>query len=128
MTRFRLSTGRHATSTTVRALLEPPQHPHPQPLSHTGEGRRREGANTETREEKPKAQQATVQDLNADAQSCAAWIARFLKARVGRPGVFGLQGGHIQPIWDHCARLGIRIVDVRETRAPPSTWPTPMPS
>ncbi|KMO34801.1 acetolactate synthase [Methylobacterium variabile] len=58
----------------------------------------------------------TVQDLNADAQSCAAWIARFLKAR-GVDRVFGLQGGHIQPIWDHCARLGIRIVDVRDEGA-----------
>ncbi|MFH6786171.1 MULTISPECIES: thiamine pyrophosphate-binding protein [Methylobacterium] len=61
-------------------------------------------------------QQATVQDLNADAQSCAAWIAQFLKAR-GVDRVFGLQGGHIQPIWDHCARLGIRIVDVRDEGA-----------
>ncbi|AWN49603.1 acetolactate synthase [Methylobacterium terrae] len=58
----------------------------------------------------------TVQDLNADAQSCAAWIAQFLKAR-GVDRVFGLQGGHIQPIWDHCARLGIRIVDVRDEGA-----------
>lgn len=61
-------------------------------------------------------QQATVQDLNADAQSCAAWIAQFLKAR-GVDRVFGLQGGHIQPIWDHCARLGIRIIDVRDEGA-----------
>ncbi len=61
-------------------------------------------------------QTATVQDLNADAQSCAAWIAQFLKAR-GVDRVFGLQGGHIQPIWDHCARLGIRIVDVRDEGA-----------
>ena len=50
-------------------------------------------------------------DLNGDPQSCAAWIARFLKAR-GIDRIFGLQGGHIQPIWDHVARLGIRIVDV----------------
>ncbi|MCF4127834.1 thiamine pyrophosphate-binding protein [Methylobacterium sp. SyP6R] len=61
-------------------------------------------------------QPATVQDLNADGQSCAAWIAQFLKAR-GVDRVFGLQGGHIQPIWDHCARLGIRIVDVRDEGA-----------
>jgi acetolactate synthase I/II/III large subunit len=54
----------------------------------------------------------TVNDLNADHQSCAAWIARFLKAR-GVDRIFGLQGGHIQPIWDHAAQLGIRIVDVR---------------
>ena len=53
-----------------------------------------------------------TQDLNADAESAAAWIARALKGR-GVDRIFGLQGGHIQPIWDHAARLGIRIVDVR---------------
>ncbi len=54
----------------------------------------------------------SANDLNADHKSCAAWIARFLKARsVDR--IFGLQGGHIQPIWDHAAQLGIRIIDVR---------------
>ena len=56
------------------------------------------------------------QDLNADQQSCAAWIARFLKAR-GIDRIFGLQGGHIQPIWDHVARHGIRIIDVRDEGA-----------
>ncbi|MFO1074492.1 MAG: thiamine pyrophosphate-binding protein [Geminicoccaceae bacterium] len=55
-------------------------------------------------------------DLNADELACAAWIARFLKAR-GVDRVFGLQGGHIQPIWDRIARLGIRIVDVRDEGA-----------
>lgn len=55
-------------------------------------------------------------DLNSTPDSCAEWIARFLRARnVDR--VFGLQGGHIQPIWDHIARLGIRIVDVRDEGA-----------
>ena len=55
-------------------------------------------------------------DLNSTPDGCAEWIARFLKARnVDR--VFGLQGGHIQPIWDHIARLGIRIVDVRDEGA-----------
>ncbi|HXY89481.1 MAG TPA: thiamine pyrophosphate-binding protein [Xanthobacteraceae bacterium] len=57
-----------------------------------------------------------VQDLNADEYSCAAWIARFLKAR-GIDRIFGLQGGHIQPIWDHVARQGIRIIDVRDEGA-----------
>src|SRR5215468_5181326 len=57
-----------------------------------------------------------VQDLNTDEQSCAAWIARFLKAR-GIDRIFGLQGGHIQPIWDHVARQGIRIIDVRDEGA-----------
>jgi thiamine pyrophosphate-dependent acetolactate synthase large subunit-like protein len=56
------------------------------------------------------------QDLNADPQSCAAWVARFLKAR-GIDRIFGLQGGHIQPIWDHVARQGIRIIDVRDEGA-----------
>jgi acetolactate synthase I/II/III large subunit len=55
---------------------------------------------------------AEANDLNADHESCAAWIARFLKAR-GVDRIFGLQGGHIQPIWDHAAQLGIRIIDVR---------------
>ena len=55
-------------------------------------------------------------DLNDDPLSCAAWIARFLQAR-GVDRIFGLQGGHIQPIWDHAARLGIRIVDVRDEKA-----------
>jgi len=56
------------------------------------------------------------QDLNSDDLACAAWIARFLKRR-GIDRVFGLQGGHIQPIWDHVARLGIRIIDVRDEGA-----------
>jgi acetolactate synthase-1/2/3 large subunit len=43
-------------------------------------------------------------------------VADFLAARhVDR--IFGLQGGHIQPIWDHIAQLGIRIVDVRDEGA-----------
>jgi acetolactate synthase-1/2/3 large subunit len=56
------------------------------------------------------------QDLNSDEQACAAWIARFLKTR-GIDRIFGLQGGHIQPIWDHVARQGIRIIDVRDEGA-----------
>jgi acetolactate synthase-1/2/3 large subunit len=59
---------------------------------------------------------APSNDLNSDEMACAAWIARFLQAR-GVDRVFGLQGGHIQPIWDHVARLGIRIVDVRDEGA-----------
>ncbi len=53
-----------------------------------------------------------MQDLNTDELSVAAWIARALKMR-GVDRIFGLQGGHIQPIWDHVARQGIRIIDVR---------------
>src|SRR5262249_46805099 len=59
----------------------------------------------------------TAIDLNADETATAAWIARFLKAR-GVDRIFGLQGGHIQPIWDHVARQGIRIIDVRHESAP----------
>ena len=59
---------------------------------------------------------AAQADLNADPESVAAWIARFLVAR-GVDRVFGLQGGHIQPIWDHAAARGIRIVDVRHEAA-----------
>lgn len=55
-------------------------------------------------------------DLNRDEHACAAWVARLLAER-GVDRVFGLQGGHVQPIWDHVARLGIRIVDVRDERA-----------
>jgi acetolactate synthase-1/2/3 large subunit len=55
-------------------------------------------------------------DLNADESTCAAWIARFLKSR-GVDRIFGLQGGHIQPIWDFVARQGIRIIDVRHESA-----------
>ena len=40
-------------------------------------------------------------------------MARFLVRR-GVDRVFGLQGGHIQPIWDQLARSGVRIVDVRD--------------
>jgi len=55
-------------------------------------------------------------DLNATPDTTAEWIALFLKAR-GVDRVFGLQGGHIQPIWDYLARHGIRIIDVRDEGA-----------
>lgn len=56
------------------------------------------------------------QNADSDDQTCAAWIGRFLAER-GIDRIFGLQGGHIQPIWDHAARLGIRIIDVRDEGA-----------
>ncbi len=56
------------------------------------------------------------QDLNKDTDTVAAWIGFVLKAR-GTDRIFGLQGGHIQPIWDHLARQGIRIIDVRDEGA-----------
>ncbi|HEU0200123.1 MAG TPA: thiamine pyrophosphate-binding protein, partial [Burkholderiaceae bacterium] len=52
----------------------------------------------------------------ADAKTVAQWIAEFLVAR-GVDRVFGLQGGHIQPIWDHLAQRNVRIVDVRDEGA-----------
>ncbi|EWY40764.1 acetolactate synthase [Skermanella stibiiresistens SB22] len=57
-----------------------------------------------------------TQDSQTADRSCAAWIAKFLHAR-GIDRIFGLQGGHIQPVWDHAARLGIRIIDVRDEGA-----------
>ncbi len=56
------------------------------------------------------------QDLNRDEDNVAAWIADVLVAR-GVDRIFGLQGGHIQPIWDHAAKRGIRIIDVRDEGA-----------
>lgn len=50
------------------------------------------------------------------SHSVADVVARFLEAR-GAARVFGLQGGHIQPVWDRLATLGIPIVDVRHEGA-----------
>ncbi len=55
-------------------------------------------------------------DLNADKTSVAAWIACLLKKR-GVNRLYGLQGGHIQPLWDRVAQEGIQIIDVRDERA-----------
>lgn len=46
----------------------------------------------------------------------ADYVARFLEAR-GPKRIFGLQGGHIQPIWDRLNQRGIPIVDVRHEGA-----------
>jgi len=43
-------------------------------------------------------------------------IAKFLRER-GVTQIFALCGGHILPIWDYAAALGIQIVDVRDERA-----------
>lgn len=48
--------------------------------------------------------------------SAAEAIAAFLYGN-GVRRVFGLQGGHIQPIWDRLARMGVQIVDVRHEAA-----------
>ncbi len=57
-----------------------------------------------------------TQDLNTDQHTVAGWIASSLVRR-GVKRVFGLQGGHIQPIWDFLASSGIQIVDVRHEAA-----------
>ena len=49
-------------------------------------------------------------------RTVAEIVARFLVAR-GVDRIFGLQGGHIQPIWDQLAQLNVRIVDVRDEGA-----------
>jgi len=49
----------------------------------------------------------------AAPRSVAELVVEFLVARrIDR--VFGLQGGHIQPIWDQLGQRGVRIVDVRD--------------
>ncbi len=50
------------------------------------------------------------------SRSVAEWIAEFLVAR-GVKQVYGLQGGHIQPIWDQLAQRNVRIFDVRHEGA-----------
>ncbi len=55
-------------------------------------------------------------DQNSNNNSCAAWIVKFLKAK-NVDLIFGLQGGHIQPIWDFCFKLGVKIIDVRDEKA-----------
>ena len=55
-------------------------------------------------------------DFNKDNNSVAAWIVKFLFKRKVKV-IYGLQGGHIQPIWDFCYKLGIKIVDVRDEKA-----------
>jgi acetolactate synthase-1/2/3 large subunit len=55
--------------------------------------------------------------MNANAvRTAAEWIADFLVAR-GVDRVYGLQGGHIQPIWDALAQRNVRVFDVRDEGA-----------
>src|SRR5262245_12014306 len=54
--------------------------------------------------------------MTTAGRTVAELVARFLVAR-GVDRIFGLQGGHIQPIWDHLAQLKVRIVDVRDEGA-----------
>ena len=59
---------------------------------------------------------APLTPSNAPPSTVAELVARFLVAR-GVDRIYGLQGGHIQPIWDWLARLGVRIIDVRDEGA-----------
>lgn len=55
--------------------------------------------------------------MNTNATRTAAeWIAEFILTH-GVDRVYGLQGGHIQPIWDHLAQRKVRILDVRDEGA-----------
>ncbi len=57
-----------------------------------------------------------VDSVAFPAGTVAELVAEFLVARrIDR--VFGLQGGHIQPIWDQLAQRGVRIIDVRDEGA-----------
>jgi len=58
----------------------------------------------------------TVESKSQPTTTVADAVAQFLLRR-GVTRLFGLCGGHIQPIWDRAARLGIEIVAVRDERA-----------
>ena len=59
---------------------------------------------------------SAVEGVIARPRTVAELVAEFLTARgIGR--VFGLQGGHIQPVWDQLTQRGIDIVDVRDEGA-----------
>jgi acetolactate synthase-1/2/3 large subunit len=59
---------------------------------------------------------AATSSAKIGTRTCACLVAEFL-ARRGVRRVYGLCGGHIQPIWDEVARSGIQIVDVRHESA-----------
>lgn len=52
----------------------------------------------------------------AGPQTVCRVIARFLVAR-GVERVYGLVGGHIQPLWDELAEARVQIIDVRHESA-----------
>jgi acetolactate synthase I/II/III large subunit len=52
----------------------------------------------------------------SDDRTVAQLVVECLVAR-GVDRVFGLQGGHIQLIWDHLAQRNVRIIDVRDEGA-----------
>jgi acetolactate synthase-1/2/3 large subunit len=48
-------------------------------------------------------------------ETVAQFVARGVRA-LGADRVFGLQGGHIQPIWDALAQLDVPVIDARDER------------
>lgn len=60
--------------------------------------------------------QPEAREPSVTSATVAGLIADFLTEN-GVRRVFGLQGGHIQPIWDQLARRGVQIVDVRHEAA-----------
>src|SRR5262249_15173267 len=59
---------------------------------------------------------SAITSVASRAGTVAELVAEFLTVRrINR--VFGLQGGHIQPIWDELAQRGVRIIDVRDEGA-----------
>jgi thiamine pyrophosphate-dependent acetolactate synthase large subunit-like protein len=59
---------------------------------------------------------AATASAKLGTRTFASLVAEFL-ARRGVRRVYGLCGGHIQPIWDEISRAGIQIVDVRHESA-----------
>ena len=59
---------------------------------------------------------ATLSEGMFMTNTVAGLVADYLSAR-GVTRIFGLCGGHIQPMWDEVARRGIDIVDVRHEGA-----------
>ena len=59
---------------------------------------------------------AATPDQRTGSRTVARLIAEYLASRDVRR-IYGLCGGHVQPIWDEAARMGIRIVDVRHEAA-----------
>ncbi|WP_323127108.1 thiamine pyrophosphate-binding protein [Rubrobacter marinus] len=64
------------------------------------------------RDRREEVMEATTAPARTGSRTGARLVAEFLARRgVGR--IYGLCGGHVQPIWDEAARAGIRVVDVR---------------
>ncbi|MGV9867699.1 thiamine pyrophosphate-binding protein [Rhodococcus koreensis] len=56
-------------------------------------------------------------ESHVEERSTVAWLIATALKRRGVERVYGLVGGHIQPIWDAVARLGIDVIDVRHESA-----------